>query len=99
MRRSSRVVKRKKYVDDLDLNLSDDNSNDDEKPDQAITVDECDRLATPSLSADVYEVRISQIVTFHSNSFLKNILAVLVSFFHHEKVLVSNNGKSDVLGD
>jgi len=30
-RRSARVVKRKKYVDDLDLNLSEDESNDAEK--------------------------------------------------------------------
>lgn len=55
MRRSARVVKRKKYVDDLDLNLSEDESNDAEKTSE-LAADDCDGLPSTFSQKELFEV-------------------------------------------
>lgn len=57
MRRSARVVKRKKYVDDLDLNLSEDESNDAEKTSEP-PADDCDGLPSTIPQRELFEVRL-----------------------------------------
>lgn len=54
MRRSARVVKRKKYVDDLDLNLSEDESNDAEKTSE-LAADDCDGLPSTFSQKELFE--------------------------------------------